>query len=97
MGQHHYKTIPSGEEFPPPVLQLLKQSIPINSGYTSKLLVSLQIFSLVNWFVIIKEEEKKERLSLSNYLFCFFVDFQQLECLVSSSPLNKFIVTDRVN
>ncbi|VDK32176.1 unnamed protein product [Taenia asiatica] len=38
MGQHHYKTIPNGEEFPPPVLQLLKQSIPINSGYTSKLL-----------------------------------------------------------
>nr|CDS22742.1 plasma membrane calcium transporting ATPase 2 [Echinococcus granulosus] len=38
MGQHHYKAVPSGEKFPPPVLQLLKQSIPINSGYTSKLL-----------------------------------------------------------
>uniref|UniRef100_A0A5K3EPV4 Calcium-transporting ATPase n=1 Tax=Mesocestoides corti TaxID=53468 RepID=A0A5K3EPV4_MESCO len=38
LGGHHYKTIPAGSEIPAPTLNLLKQGIPINSGYTSKIL-----------------------------------------------------------
>lgn len=40
IGQKHYKSIPDGEEFPLKILELLKLAIPINSGYTSKVLVS---------------------------------------------------------
>ncbi|KAM7539761.1 hypothetical protein Aperf_G00000043825 [Anoplocephala perfoliata] len=38
IGQKHYKNIPKGDEFPSKVLELLKHAIPINSGYTSKVL-----------------------------------------------------------
>uniref|UniRef100_A0A158QHM2 Calcium-transporting ATPase n=1 Tax=Rodentolepis nana TaxID=102285 RepID=A0A158QHM2_RODNA len=38
IGQKHYKNIPNGTEFPDRAFKLLKQGIPINSGYTSKVL-----------------------------------------------------------
>ncbi len=47
MGERHYKTIPSGSQLPAPVLDLLKQGIPLNSGYTSKVLVSS--FMMKRW------------------------------------------------
>ncbi|VUZ46904.1 unnamed protein product [Hymenolepis diminuta] len=40
IGQKHYKNIPNGSEFPAKAFELLKQGIPINSGYTSKVLPS---------------------------------------------------------
>lgn len=46
IGQKHYKNIPNGSEFPAAAFKLLKQGIPINSGYTSKVLVSSHILPL---------------------------------------------------
>ena len=48
MGQHHYKTIPEGKALPGPILEMLKRSIPINSGYTSKIIVSTPLTRKAN-------------------------------------------------
>ncbi len=45
VGDQHYRSIPQSSALPPRTAELLLQGIPINSGYTSKVLVSFRFIT----------------------------------------------------